>query len=118
MALLRDTLGRVENILNQHGNGHGTNSTGDGGNLGSNLDSRAVLNITNKSFTGLFGGIGNVVDTDINDNGTGLEPLTLDKFGDTNRRKKTMSASSDNAGNVLGTAVTHSYGCVSISQEV
>lgn len=80
-VLLGVSLSRGNDVLEKHSNGHWSNSSWNWGDLRGNLGGGLVVDISNKSLSGLLGGIWNVVGSDINDNGTWLQPFTLDEVG-------------------------------------
>lgn len=84
LLLLEEVVCSLDNVLQEHGNGHGTNAarnwSDDGGDLGGGVE----LDVTHESLTGLAGRVGDVVGSNINDDSAGLQPLALDKVGGAN----------------------------------
>lgn len=74
----------LDNVLQQHGNSHGSNTAWNGGDDGSDLSGGLELDITYESLAGLACRIRNIVGSDIDDNGAGLQPLAFDKVGGAN----------------------------------
>lgn len=84
LFLLEKRVCGLDNVLQQHSNSHGPNTTGNWGDDGGDFGSGLELDITHESLTGLARGIRNVVGSHINNNSTRLQPLTLDKVGGAN----------------------------------
>lgn len=114
---LGEADGRGDNVLKEHGNSHWANSSGDGGNLGGNLDGRLKVNVSDETLARLLGGIGNVVGANVNDDGSGLEPLALDKVGLANGRDDNVGLS-ENVFEAGSLGVADGDGSIGILEEV
>lgn len=49
------TLGSLESVVHEHGDGHGSDSSGNRGDVGSDGGSGSVVDVTNKALTRLLG---------------------------------------------------------------
>ena len=107
----------LDDVLQKHGNGHGTNTAGNRSDGGSDLGGRLELDVTNQADTGLLGSVLNVVGTDINDDSTLLEPLALDEV-------RLANGGNNNVGlleellEIGGLGVADGNGCVGVLEEV
>lgn len=84
LFLLEKVVSSLDNVLQEHGNGHGTNAARNGSDDGSDLGGGIELDVTHESLTGLARRVGDVVGSHIDDNSAGLQPLALDKVGRAN----------------------------------
>mmetsp|Transcript_21584 Transcript_21584/g.42388 ORF Transcript_21584/g.42388 Transcript_21584/m.42388 type:complete len:447 (-) Transcript_21584:40-1380(-) len=88
---LKADLGVVDGVDHEHSNGHGANTTGDGCDGASDLASSLVVNITAHAHTALAGGVLLKVNTNVDDGGTRLDPVTLDELGLANGSNEDIS---------------------------
>lgn len=110
------TLGSFESVVHEHCNGHGSNTSGNRGNVRGDLAGRLKVNITDKALTGFFGSVGNVVGADINHNRARLQPLATYKLGLADSSDNDISLADDSL-NVLGTRVALGDGRVLLSEQ-
>lgn len=115
--MLEGVGSRIDNVLQKHRDGHWSNSTWNWCDERGDLLGGVVVDITDQSLAGLLGGILNEVGADIDDNGTWLDPLTLDEVCLANGRDKNISVLYVVL-NVLGVAVADGDGAVGLVEEV
>lgn len=109
--------GRVNNVLQKHGNGHWANSSWNWSDEGSDLLGGVIVDITDQSLARLLGLIWDEVGANVNDNGSWLDPFTLDKVCLANGGNKDISVL-DVLLDVLGAAVADSYSGIGVLKEV
>ncbi|KAI6748788.1 hypothetical protein HG531_007735 [Fusarium graminearum] len=107
----------IDNVLHQHGNSHGSDTARNRGDGGSNLNCRGVVHIANKSVARLLGRIGKEVSSDIDDNGSRLDPAARNKERLANSGDENICVS-DMLLNVLCLGVHDGNSGVGISQEI
>lgn len=117
LLILEKAVCSLDNVLQQHGNGHGANTAWNGGNDGSDLNGRVEVDVTYKSLAGLACSIGNVVGSYIDDNSTRLQPLALDKVGSSNGNDDNVGVL-EVGGEIARRGVAHGDGGIGSVQEL
>ena len=70
----------MEGVFHEHGDGHGADSAGDRGDGGAVGGDFWVGHVSDEPGAGFFRGVRDAVDADIDDDGTGLDPICLYHF--------------------------------------
>jgi hypothetical protein len=75
------SLGGFESVVHEHGDGHGANTSGNGGDVAGDLAGGLVVHITDETLARFLRGVRDVVGADVDDDGARLEPLAPHKLG-------------------------------------
>lgn len=79
--LFEGLLGGVEGVLEEHGDGHGTDAAGDGGDGAGDFGAGVVVGITDEAIATFGIGVIFAVDADIDDDSAWFEHIAGDHFG-------------------------------------
>lgn len=107
----------MNDVLEQHSHGHRTNTTRDWGDLRGHLGGGLKVHITNQTLSRLLRRVRLVVDTDVDDNGARLEPVSLHHLGLTNGSDNNVRILHDTS-NIGGLRVADSHSSVGILEQV
>ena len=109
-------LAAVEGVAKEHGNGHGTDAAGNGGDLAGILLGGLVVDVAHQPVSTLGAGIVDAVDADVDDDGTLLDPVALDHLGPSDGGHDDVGVL-DDAGNVVRLAVDDGNGGIAMHEE-
>lgn len=70
LLVLEEEVGGLDNVLEQHGNGHGADTSRNRSDDGSDLRSSVEVDVTDKALARLLGSIRDEVGTNVNDDST------------------------------------------------
>lgn len=116
LALLEEALSRQDRVLHEHGDRHGTDTSGHGRDEGRDLARRVKVDVAHEARPRLARRVLDKVGPDVDDDRARLEPRGLDKARDANRGDDNVGLA-DNLLEVLGARVALGDGRVLAAEE-
>ncbi|GFZ51903.1 hypothetical protein JCM24511_09672 [Saitozyma sp. JCM 24511] len=110
------SLGGFKRVVHEHGDGHGANTSGNGGDVAGDLAGGLVVHITDETLARFLRGVRDVVSADVDDDGARLEPLAPDKLGLANSGDDDVGGL-DNILEVLGSGMALGHSGILLPQQ-
>ncbi len=100
-------------VFHEHGNGHGTDAAGDGGDFGAERGDVVEIDIADDAEAGFARGVVDAVDADVDDNGSGGHHVGGNEAGTTDGGDDDVGGA-ENSGEVLCARVAESDSGVAV----